>query len=79
VIDIVGFNDGAGKFLKQVCFFVGAAGRIQDGNGIRPVFFTDFLQANGDKIKGLFPGRSGELITSWRFQPRRQILPSLAG
>lgn len=39
VIDIIGSDHRAHEFLKEIVFFVGAAGRGQPNNGIRSMLF----------------------------------------
>jgi hypothetical protein len=39
VIDIIGSDHCAHEFLKEIVFFVGAAGRGQPNNGIRSMLF----------------------------------------
>ena len=67
VIDIVGAETGAHQFLEQIGFFVGAFGRAETGERVRPVAVADFLQAPRRRGRAP-PPRSprGNASTDWR-------------
>jgi hypothetical protein len=54
-VDIIGANNRADEFLHQVVFLIGAAGRRNACNGVRPMW-SEPLEVFGYEIVGFIPG-----------------------
>ena len=54
-VDVVGRENSAGKFLCQIVFFVGPAGRAQNTEALRPILAEDLFQLTGAEIDGFLP------------------------
>jgi hypothetical protein len=64
VVHVVG-AEAARQFLEQVVFLVGAAGRGQKAQGVRPVLLAQGQEAGGHQIKRLVPaGRNKHAVAA---------------
>jgi hypothetical protein len=61
MIDIVGAETGAHQLLEQVSLFVGAFGRAEAGQRLRPVAVADFLQTASGAVERFLPSRFAEV------------------
>ncbi len=52
MIDIVGTNDGPGKFLGKVVFLIGDFSRDPDPDGVRAELVFDLVEFNGGMVNG---------------------------
>ena len=55
MIDTIGFKHRPGKFLGNVIFLIGDAGRGQYRKAVRPIFRLDLTELTVYQIKGLIP------------------------
>ena len=75
VVHVVRADHRPGQFLEQVGFLIGAAGRVQEGEGIRAVLCADLLHAASDEPERLLPRDFPELavlLEQRAFQPIRR-------
>lgn len=60
MVDVVGAQDGPGKLLQQVIFFVAAFGRRQYADPVRTVAGFDPVELFRNQVKGIVPGGGPE-------------------
>src|SRR5258708_24392898 len=61
VMDIVGWQNFAGEFRKQMSFFVRSTRRADDADRLSAVFVADFREFLSDQREGFFPRRRNQL------------------
>ena len=62
MVHVVGAQGGAGQLLQEIIFFVGALGRDQNADGIRPIFGLDLLQTFRHPVQSFIPGGRPEFF-----------------
>src|SRR5258708_12799247 len=72
VIDIVGLQNYAREFRKQISFFVCGPRRANDANRLPAVFVANFSKLLSDHRKGFFPRRRNQLAF---FSNKRLLKP----
>ena len=61
MVDIIRSHHCPGQFLEEVILFIGALGRGQKSDSVRPALLFDFLETRSDYVEGLIPGGFFEL------------------
>src|SRR5580765_8456900 len=61
-VKMVGPKPGAHEFLKEIQFFIGAAGGDEAGNRVGSVLASDFGEPINHLVHGFEPGSFDELI-----------------
>ena len=74
MVDIVGPEAGAHQLLEQVGLLVGALGRAEAGERVRPLFVADPAQPAGGALQCLLPARLPEV-----FERVRRVHDNIGG
>src|SRR5207244_9551542 len=62
-VEMVGPKPGAHEFLKEIQFFIGAAGSDEAGNRVGSMLASDFGEPIKHLVHGFEPGGFDELVT----------------